>query len=161
MGEDEKKKEFVQAVQQHFQKISPQLNLEISMIAELSWDEEARFLLIEYDASEFSDEFFVALWAMDADGEPVDREGHWFLKGRTVVVPSEIYDDEKYEAIEPGEVASELLEQWFADAWRAHGPKALPAYIGHHDSYFKIDLATGGQVNWDSILARAKAGLAS
>ena len=63
--------------------------------------------------------------------------------------------------LKPGEVASELLEQWFADAWRAHGPKALPAYIGHHDSYFKIDLATGGQVNWDSILARAKAGLAS
>ena len=102
MGEDDMKKEFIQAVQQHFQKISPQLNLEISMIAELSWDEEARFLLIEYDASEFSDEFFVALWAMDADGEPVDREGHWFLKGRTVVVPSEIYDDEKYEAIETG-----------------------------------------------------------
>ena len=161
MGEDDMKKEFVQAVQQHFQKISPQLNLEISMIAELSWDEEARFLLIEYDASDFSDEFFVALWAMDADGEPVDREGHWFLKGRTVVVPSKIYDDEKYEAIEPGEVASELLEQWFAEEWRAHGPKALPAYIGHHDSYFKTDLANSGTVNWDSILVRAKAGLTS
>ena len=116
MGEDDKKKEFVERVGQHFQKITPRLNKEMAMIAELSWDEEARFLLIEYDASRFSDEFFVALWAMDADGEPVDREGHWFLKGRTVVVPSEIYDDEKYEAIEPGETASVLLEQWFAQA---------------------------------------------
>jgi hypothetical protein len=161
MGEDDKKKEFVERVRRHFQEITPQLNIEMAMIAELSWDEEARFLLIEYDASQFSDEFFVALWAMDADGEPVDREGHWFLKGRTVVVPSEIYDDEKYEAIEPSETASELLEQWFAQAWRAHGPKALPAYIGHHDDYFKTDLATSGEVNWDSIVARAKAGLAS
>lgn len=161
MGKDDKEKEFVERVRRHFQEITPQLNIEMAMIAELSWDEETSFLLIEYDASQFSDDFFVALWAMDADGEPVDREGHWFLKGRTVVVPSEIYDDEKYEAIEPGEMASELLEQWFAQAWRAHGPKALPAYIGHHDSYFKIDLATGQEVNWDSIVARAKAGLAS
>ena len=160
MGEDDKKKEFVERVQRHFQEITPQLNREMATIAELSWEEETSFLLIEYDASEFSDRFFVAMWAMDADGEPVDGEGHWFLKGRTVVVPSEIYDDEKYESIEPGEVASELLEQWFAEAWRAHGPKAPPAYIGHHDSYFKTDLATSGEVNWDSIVARAKAGLA-
>ena len=161
MREDDKKKEFVARVLRHFQEITPQLNIEMAMIAERSWEEETSFLLIEYDASEFSDEFFVALWPMDSDGEPVDREGHWFLKGRTVVVPSEIYDDEKYEEIEPGETASELLEQWFAQAWRAHGPKALPAYIGHHDDYFKTDLATSGRVNWDSIVARAKAGLAS
>ncbi|WP_027532368.1 hypothetical protein [Bradyrhizobium sp. WSM3983] len=160
MGEDDKK-EFVERVRRHFQEITPQLNQEMEMIAELSWEDATSFLLIEYDASQFSDELFVAMWAMDADGEPLDREGHWFLKGRTVVVPSDIYDDEKYEAIEPGEMASELLEQWFAQAWRAHGPKALPAYIGHHDSYFKTDLATSGVVNWDSIIARAKAGLAS
>lgn len=98
---------------------------------------------------------------MDADGQPVDREGHWFLKGRTVVVSAEIYDDEKYEAIEPGEVASELLEQWFAHAWRAHGPEGLPAYIGHHDSYFETDLSNSEVVNWDIIVARAKGGLAS
>ncbi|MDA9520882.1 hypothetical protein XI06_10980 [Bradyrhizobium sp. CCBAU 11434] len=60
-----------------------------------------------------------------------------------------------------GEVASEFLEQWFAQAWRAHGPKALPPYIGHHDSYFKIELATGEKTNWDVLVARAKAGLAS
>jgi hypothetical protein len=161
MGEDDTKTEFIELVRQHFEKITPRLNKEMAMIAELSWEEDTSFLLIEYDASEFSEKFFVALWPMDADGECIDREGHWFLKGRTVVVPSEIYDDEKYEAIEPGEVASELLEQWFAQAWRAHGPKAPPAYIGHHDSYFKTDLATSGQVNWDSIVARAKAGLAS
>lgn len=160
MGEDDKK-EFVERVRRRFQEITPQLNQEMEMIAELSWEDATSFPLIEYDASQFSDEFFVAMWAMDADGEPLDREGHWFLKGRTVVVPSDIYDDEKYEAIEPGEMASELLEQWFAQAWRAHGPKALPAYIGHHDSYFKTDLATSGVVNWDSIIARAKAGLAS
>jgi hypothetical protein len=161
MDDDAKKKEFVERVQRHFQEIAPQLNEEIAMIAGQSWEEETSFLLIEYDASQFSDESCVALWAMDADGEPVDREGYWFLKGQTVVVPFEIYDDEKYEAIEPGEVASELLEQWFAHAWRAHGPKALPAYIAHHDSYFMTDLATSGQANWDNILARAKAGLAS
>lgn len=161
MGDDDKKKEFVARVRRHFQEITPQLNIEMAMIAERSWEEETSFLLIEYDASEFSEDFFVGLWAMDADGEPVDREGHWFLKGRTVVVPSEIYDDEKYEAIEPGEMASELLEQWFAQSWRAHGPNVLPAYIGHHDSYFKIELATGEEVNWDSIVARARAGLAS
>ncbi|MGY0574409.1 hypothetical protein ACTGJ9_027810 [Bradyrhizobium sp. RDM12] len=113
MGDDDKK-EFVERVRRHFREITPQLNMEMAMIAELSWADTTSFLLIEYDASQFSDEFSVGLWAMDADGEPADREGHWFLKGRTVVVPSEIYDDEKYEAIEPGETASELLEQWFA-----------------------------------------------
>jgi hypothetical protein len=133
----------------------------MAMIAELSWADTTSFLLIEYESSQFSDEFAVSLWAMDADGEPLDREGHWFLKGRTVVVPSEIYDDEKYEAIEPWDTASELLEQWFVQAWRAHGHKALPGYIGHHDSYFKTDLATSEEVNWDNIVARAKTGLAS
>ncbi|MBB4373426.1 hypothetical protein GGD63_006248 [Bradyrhizobium sp. cir1] len=161
MGEDDKKKEFVERVRRHFQEITPQLNMEMAMIAGQSWGDATRFLLIEYDSQLFSDEFAVSLWAMDADGEPVDREGHWFLKGRTVVVSSEIYDDEEYEAIEPGETASELLEQWLAQAWRAHGHEALPAYIGHHDSYFKTDLATSEGVNWDSIVARAKAGLAS
>lgn len=161
MGKDDKENEFAERVRRHFQEITAQLNTEMAMIEGRSWADRSGFLLIEYDASLFSDEFAVSLWAMDADGEPLDREGHWFLKGRTVVVPSEIYDDEKYEAIEPGEMASELLEQWFAQAWRAHGPKALPAYIGHHDSYFKTDLATGEEVNWDSIVARAKAGPAS
>jgi hypothetical protein len=160
LGEDDKK-EFVERLRRHFQEITPQLNIEMAMIAELSWADTTSFLLIEYDSSQFTDEFAVSLWAMDADGEPTDREGHWFLKGRTVVVPSEIYDDEKYEAIEPSETASELLEQWFAQAWRIYGHKALPAYIGHHDSYFKTDLATSEEVNWDSIVARAKAALAS
>jgi hypothetical protein len=73
----------------------------MAMIAGLSWADTTSFLLIEYDSQLFSDEFAVSLWAMDADGEPVNRDGHWFLKGRTVVVPSEIYDDEQYEAIEP------------------------------------------------------------
>ncbi|MGY4625030.1 hypothetical protein [Bradyrhizobium sp. USDA 4486] len=134
MGEDNKKKEFVERVRRHFQEIAPQLNMEMAMIAGTSWGDATSFLPIEYDSQLFSDEFAVALWAMDADGEPVDREGHRF-QGPTVVVPSEIYDDEKYEATEPSETASELLEQWFAQAWRAHGHEALRAYIGHHDSY--------------------------
>ncbi|MCP3443623.1 hypothetical protein [Bradyrhizobium sp. CCGUVB14] len=161
MGEDDKKKEFAERVWRHFQEITPQLNKELAMIAGLSWVDTPSFLLIEYDSQLFSDEFAVSLWAMDADGEPVDRDGHSFLEGGTVVVPAEIYDDERYDAIEPWDTASELLEQWFAQAWRAHGHKTLPAYIGHHDSYFKTDLATGGKVNWDSIVARAQAGLAS
>ena len=161
MGEDDKKKEFVERVRRHFQEITPQLNIEMAMIAGQSWGDAAKLLLIEYDSQGFSEEFAVSLWAMDADGEPVDRDGHWFLKGRTVVVPSQIYDDQEYDGIEPWDTASELLEQWFAQAWRAHGHKGLPAYIGHHDSYFKTDLATGEVVNWDSIVARAKAGLAS
>ena len=73
----------------------------MAMSAGLSWADTTSFLLIEYDSQLFSDEFAVSLWAMDADGEPVNRDGHWFLKGRTVVVPSEIYGDEQYEAIEP------------------------------------------------------------
>lgn len=61
MGEDDKK-EFVERVRRHFQEITPQLNQEMEMIAELSWEDATSFLLIEYDASQFSDEFFVAMW---------------------------------------------------------------------------------------------------
>lgn len=35
MGEDDKKREFVERVQRHFQEIAPQLNEEIARIAKL------------------------------------------------------------------------------------------------------------------------------
>lgn len=144
--------EFVAAVQKHFERLTPLLDAELISAGEYDYSEEVKFLLIEYDSPHFSEEFSVSLWPMDRDGEAT-ADGHWFLKGKAVAVPPEIYEDERFESIEPWGIASELLEQWFIERWGNKAGQSLPAYIGHHDSYFKRSLHTGNQINWDEIIA--------
>lgn len=158
----DKRTEFVEGVLAHFQHLTPLLDVELAALLNSSWPHATKFLLVEYDSQAFSFEFAVDLWAMDADGSPLEGTAHRFLKGKEVTVPPAIYDEENYEsedeweAISPWETASELLEQWFAERWSDHASKAPPAFIGHHDSYFKFDLSSNEETNWDRIIEKVK-----
>lgn len=150
----DRKTEFVTKVRRHFDGLTSLLDGELTLATKGPWDDSAKFFLVEYDSPQFADDFSTSLWIMGATGEPVDSE-HWFLKGKAVVVPSDIYEAEAYQDIEPWDTASELFEEWFVERWQAHASHILPAYIGHHDSYFKRSLLTGKAVNWDRIIEGA------
>ncbi|MCG8028058.1 MAG: hypothetical protein N0E59_16875 [Candidatus Thiodiazotropha taylori] len=77
---------------------------------------------------------------------------HWFLKDKTVVVPPEIYESEKYEEIEPWGVASNILESWLINRWANAGNTNYPTYLSHHDSYFMRNIANGANTNLDKVL---------
>lgn len=144
--------EFCQAVKSHLDGLVARFDHEIEGVVGRRFPHGTAFLLFEYDSQHFADDFCVGVWPMDAAGEPIG-DGHWFLRGDFVVVPRTIYGDEKYEEVEPWETASRLLEDWIVDRWQ-HVPSArLPAFIGHHDSYFKRELATGDETDWDKIIA--------
>ena len=145
--------EFAEAVKEHFKQITPLLDAELqSIFRKGACAPPVSFCLIEYDSPSFGEEFAVSLWPMNADGSPIG-EGYWFLKGKAVTVPPGIYEDSKYEDIEPWGTASELLEQWFvARTAQIRDEAECPLFIGHHDSYFKTDLRTGKQTTWDQIL---------
>lgn len=146
--------EFATEVQKHFAALTPLLDAEITDVAKANYPDDVKFFLVEYDSPEFSEKFSVSLWPMDRRGEAV-AEGHWFLIDTAVVVPSEIYDAERFDSINPWQTASGLFEQWFIERWQQCALGCLPAFIGHHDSYFKRNLQTGEQFNWDQIVSKA------
>jgi hypothetical protein len=146
------KNEFVTLVQKHFEGLTPLLDEEIIAVCANDYSEDVRFFLVEYDSPHFSEDFSVSLWPMDGHGQPVG-DGHWFLKGKAVAVPPEIYEAERFESIDPWSVASGLLEEWFIKTWQKNARHFLPAFIAHHDSYFKRNTQTGKQINWDEIIA--------
>lgn len=152
------KREFEVAVKDHFLAITPLLDAALLSVVESKCSSSTRFFLFEYDSPHFSDAFTVSAWPMDRKGK-VTGEGHWLLKGKAVAVPQEIYDDPKYEGIEPWETASKLLERWLVARWKRLRSKSgvYPAFVGHHDSYFKTDLKTGTRINWDEVLEAARA----
>jgi hypothetical protein len=147
------KQEFVGAVSDHFRQITPLLDSELAAMTRKTYPGSVRFFLFEYDSPHFSEDFPVSMWPMGTDGNPVE-DGLWFLKGKAVAAPTEIYEAEKYEVIEPWDTASELLECWLVERWSkiAEQRRAYRAFIGHRDSYFKKNLLTGQQTNWDEIL---------
>jgi hypothetical protein len=147
------KQDFSKAVKNHFLEITPLVDVELALVVQKTYPTLVKFLLFEYNSPQFSEDFSVSIWPMNAAGEPTG-EGHWLLKGKVVAVPAEIYGAEKYEEIEPWHVASELLERWLVKRWSKtkKSERIMQAFIGHHDSYFKKDLLTGKQINWDEIL---------
>ena len=147
------KQEFVEAVSEHFRQLTRAFDAELASVAQMSYPRATKFLLFEYDSPTFGEEFSVFLSAMDANGEPIG-DGYQFLQGKAVTVPAELYEADKYEEIDPWATASELLESWLIERWSnvAGTRKAYPAFVGHHDSYFKTNLMTGQQINWDEIL---------
>ena len=149
-------REFEAALKNHFLAMTALLDVELATVVSSPFESATKFLLFEYDSPMFSDEFAVSAWPMSEDGEPTAK-GHWLLKGRAVVVPREIEDYPKYENINRWDLASKLLERWFVRRWkhvqREFGPYS--AVIGHHDSFFKVDMNTGERTNWDQVLEAA------
>ena len=142
------KQRFVLAVQEHFATLAAMLTADLGSAVRAASTYDPKFLLVEYDSPQFSENFAVSLWAMDAGGEAMD-DGRWLLKGKAVVVPADIYEADEYESIVPWRTGSELLEEWLISRWPS---TQLPAFIGHHDSHFKRSLRTGEVVTWNEII---------
>ena len=153
------KREFAAAVKEHFLVLTPRLDVALATIGSATYLRATVFLHFEYDSPHFSDTFAVSAWPMSRKGKPTGERLE-LLPGKTVVVPSKIYDAPKFEDVGPWHTASGLLERWFVTRWRRLLRKnaPLPAFIGHHDSYFKTDLETGDRTNWDAILKSVSRG---
>lgn len=147
--------EFATEVTCHFSCLSSALDAELRSVARSNWGPGVKFLLFEYDSPHFSEDFTVVVWSVGLAGRVVGP-GHWLLKDGTVAVPAEIYWDCKYEEVEPWGVASRLMEDWFAERWKncAECCATIPAYIGHHDSHFKMNLQDCSQISWPEILEK-------
>ncbi len=146
---------FEAQVKAHFRALTPRLDAALERLVALPASASAAFLLFEYDSPNFSRDFAVSVWPMNRRGQPT-AERHRLLTGRAVVVPEDVYDDPKYESLDPWATASKLLEHWFVTRWDRL-PQRPFAVIGHHDSYFKTDLKTGQRTTYDEVLALAKA----
>jgi|GEM_PF-3846853 hypothetical protein len=142
---------FKNAVKAHLKKLEALFEAELASVIQQYAVGTAKCLQIEYDAQSFDTHFSVCLFAIDADANLVGKV-HWFLEDTAVVVPEEIYTSEQFEDIEPSITASSVLENWLIKRWAAVGNHQLPAYLSHHDSYFKRNIATGVEINWDNIM---------
>jgi hypothetical protein len=143
--------EYKELVTGHLESLSTQFEEELSRVSHQAFPEEVKFLKIEYDSPTFSDNFSVYMFAMNKKGKLVG-DVYWFLENKAVVVPSEIYEAEKYDEIEPWETASNILEEWLIMRWKNAGNMNYPAYLAHHDSYFMRNIANGSDTNWDKII---------
>ena len=112
-----------------------------------------QLIVFEFDSPCFSDEFSLSIFPCDSTGE-LAGDAHWFLEGEYVAVPEEIFDNPKYEEIEPWILASEIFENWVIQLWQENITCSYPAYIGHHDTHFKRIMKSGLQTNWDDILKK-------
>lgn len=147
-------KDYSESVLRHLNSLSGKFEKELSEVASRDFSDEVKFLKIEYDSPCFSDDFSVCLYAFNKDGDLVG-DVYWFLRNTAVVVPAEIYEDEKYEAVDPWSTASDILESWIIDRWKNSGNHKYPTYLAHHDSYFMRDIRDGSQTNWDKIIEAA------
>ena len=148
------RKEYREFVSTHLNGLNERFEKELSDVANQNFSDAVKFLKIEYDSSCFSDEFSVCFYSLDKNGNLVG-DVHWFLKDMAVVVPADVYEDERYEDIEPWDTASDMLETWLMDRWRVAGNHIYPAYLAHHDSYFQCNIIDGSQTNWDKMIEAA------
>jgi hypothetical protein len=157
--------ELTGLLQDHLSEIAPTLDHELQGLLDEIEPDESKFVLIEYDSQEFNQGFSATLWCMSAAGEAIG-EGKPLLQQDPHPLPEEIEqlieeidedDEDDYDGEDPWFVASQLFEALFVQRIAAislpnHG---LSLYIAHHDSYNKIDLISGEDINWDEIIERA------
>lgn len=96
--------EYRKYVLAHLSSLNEIFEKELFSLKTLNYPDSVKFLQIEYDSPSFAENFSVCLYALNKDGDLVG-DVHWFLKGVAVVVPAEIYENEKYEDIEPWHTA--------------------------------------------------------
>ncbi|MGO2478531.1 MAG: hypothetical protein ACTH7Q_09235 [Pseudoalteromonas sp.] len=145
------KEEYKELVINHLESINQQFEEELSIVCNLTFAQEVKFLQIEYDSSTFSDKFSVYMFALNSEGNLMG-DVYWFMKNKTIVVPANIYDCEKYEEIEPWSTASDILENWLIARWAKSGNTNYPVYLAHHDSYFMRNIKNGTDISWDKII---------
>ena len=145
--------EFSEAVNAHLASLETKVDAALARLVE-SDAAAAQWLLFEYDSPRFAETFAVTVVPMLAGG--ASGEPRPLLDDGSLVVPPAIYDDPHFEEAEPWDTASELLEQWLVKRWSLIPGSRPPAFVAHHDSFFKTDMADGGRTSDDELYARFK-----
>ncbi|WP_444928586.1 hypothetical protein ACJJIF_11980 [Microbulbifer sp. SSSA002] len=149
--------EFERLILQHLQSVESPFERELEKLVAGGFAASAEVFLIAYDSPHFDEDFPVFACAMES-AKKFKGKSQRILSNEFeyVVVPSEIYNDEKYEDIEPWGSASRIVERWICERWKSASIELtkIPVVIGHHDSFFKIDVITGESVSWDAVVEK-------
>ena len=140
--------EFAQAVAAHLDGLAAKVDAALAHVAR-GLPDDTRYLMVEYDSPSFATGFAVFTFPVLGGGTagPVRR----LLDDGSVVVPPSVYDASRFEEIEPWDTASDLLERWLVVRWAALPPPRPEAFVAHHDSFMKTNLADGSRVTADAL----------
>jgi len=146
--------EFKEQVIEHLEKLSDDLKPVLKELIGYDYPEEIDTLAFEIFVDGFSSEFPVRAFFMDKDNSehfiyidgkaeypsPVDPD----LLKIDQVYPYELEEEYtiKDESLDPWQIATNTLIEWFSKCWLASGGKAfkLKANIAPHDSNHEFDL---------------------
>jgi hypothetical protein len=149
--------EFKEQVIEHLEKLSDHLKPVLKELIEYDYPDEVDTLAFEIFVDGFSSEFPVRAFFMDKDNSehfiyidgkaeypsPVDPD----LLKIDQVYPYELEEEytNKDESLDPWQIATNELIEWFSKCWQAAGGKAfkLKANIAPHDSNHEFDLVEG------------------
>lgn len=142
--------ELEQAVSAHLDGLAAKVDAALSHVTR-DLPDGTRYLMVEYDSPSFSTGFAVFTFPILAGGSPgpVRR----LLDDGSVVVPLAVHEASRFEAIEPWDVAAELLERWLVERWATVPAPRPAAFVAHHDSHFKTNLANGATVTADALVS--------
>jgi hypothetical protein len=129
-------------IRQHFEHLSDRVQAELRNVINADYSPAAHCLWFEYDSPHFDDSFPVMFCVLDRAGEALIRRE--FLPEISSTIPESLLNDPRYESEDNNtwNLASEVLQLWFADLWEAAGGhnSRLPGYLAHHDSMYSFDL---------------------
>lgn len=149
--------EFKEQVIEHLEKLSDHLKPVLKELIEYDYPDEVDTLAFEIFVDGFSSEFPVRAFFMDKDNSehfiyidgkaeypsPVDPD----LLKIDQVYPYELEEEytNKDESLDPWQIATSELIEWFSKCWQVAGGKAfkLKANIALHDSNREFDLVEG------------------
>jgi hypothetical protein len=149
--------EFKEQVIEHLEKLSDHLKPVLKELIEYDYPDEVDTLAFEIFVDGFSSEFPVRAFFMDKDNSeyfiyidgkaeypsPVDPD----LLKIDQVYPYELEEEytNKDESLDPWQIATNELIEWFSKCWQAAGGKTfkLKANIAPHDSNHEFDLVEG------------------
>jgi len=149
--------EYTHLVENHLERLNSLFKQELDDLSNKAFPEEVRFFHFEYESQCFHNDFSVYMFAMNNQGKAINNI-HLFLQGKAVVVPKDIYMNEKYDDIDHGSTTFAILESWLIARWNESVKNVYPAYLAHHDSYFFRNMKDGTTINWDEIIETHKNG---
>ncbi|EMY63546.1 hypothetical protein [Leptospira terpstrae] len=142
--------EFSDLVSSHLETLNKEFESELVNFIKFQSNKDVKFFEIEYDSQNFDYHFSVSIFGMNKVGE--DLIDHFFLEDKAVVVPKDIFNNEKFQEIEKEKIVSDILKSWLINRWKNVGNNEYPTFLAHHDSYFMRNINDGTEINWDQIL---------
>ncbi|MBU2978822.1 hypothetical protein [Alteromonas sp. C1M14] len=135
----------------HLESLQQPFEAELASISNQRFSKAVKCLQLAYHSPTFNEQFSVYLFALNRDGELVGNK-HSFMKHKAVVIPSELYDAEKYEEIDHWALGALVLESWLIARWAKSGNSHLPVYLAHQDSHYLRNIKDGSEITWDKII---------